>query len=205
MLQLRTCILMCAVLLSVAGCASKAKPKNIDNVCAIFKDKPHWYRAAKKSAERWGGPIHVPMSIMYQESSFRAGAKPKMQYFLWVIPTGRPSNAYGYAQALKSTWKEYEKAVGSRSPDRDDFRDAIDFVFWYMNTTHQRNGISKWDAYGNYLNYHEGQGGYSRGTHLKKQWLLNTAKRVDARSKRYATQLGQCRSELDKQKRRWWF
>jgi len=191
------------VVFIVAGCVTGGKPKNIDNVCAIFNDKPHWYRAAKKSSERWGGPIHIPMSIMYQESSFRAKAKPKMQYFLWVIPTGRPSNAYGYAQALKSTWKDYEGAVGSRSPDRDDFRDAIDFVFWYMNRSSQRNKVSKWDAYSQYLNYHEGQGGYARGTHLNKQWLLNTANRVDARAKRYAIQLDGCRAKLDKKKRRW--
>ncbi|RBP52652.1 transglycosylase SLT domain-containing protein [Arenicella xantha] len=184
------------------GCASRPL-SNKEDVCAIFNDKPHWYQAAKRSTERWGGPIHVPMAIIYQESTFTADAKPKMQYFLGIIPTGRPSDAYGYAQALKSTWREYEIAVGSRSPDRDDFSDAVDFVLWYMNVTYQRNGVSKWDAYGHYLNYHEGQGGYSRGSHLSKQWLLNTAKRVDTRAKKFATQLSQCRAELDSKKRGW--
>jgi len=187
----------------LTACATSRQPSNVGDVCAIFKENPRWYRSAKKSVERWGGPIHVPMSIIYQESTFKAKAKPGMEYFLWVIPTGRPSDAYGYAQALKSTWREYERAIGSGSPDRDNFADAFDFVLWYMNKSHQRNAVSKWDAYSQYLNYHEGQGGFARGTHLKKQWLLNTAKRVDARSKRFAAQLGQCRATLDQMKRGW--
>lgn len=187
------------------ACAHRAKPQNIDDVCAIFRENPRWYHEIKDSIERWGGPMHVPMSIIYQESGFRAAAKPKMQYFLGVIPTGRPSDAYGYAQALKSTWREYESAVGSRSPDRDDFGDAVDFVLWYMDVSYKRNAVSKWDAYAQYLNYHEGQGGYSRGSHLKKPWLINTAKRVDARAKRFATQLGQCRAELESMKRGWFW
>ncbi|MFT6048018.1 MAG: hypothetical protein ACI9WC_003736 [Arenicella sp.] len=192
-------VLVCLISL---GCASSTL-SNKEDVCAIFSDKPHWYQAAKRSVERWGGPIHVPMAIIYQESTFSADARPKMQYFLGLIPTGRASDAYGYAQALKSTWGEYEAAVGSRSPDRDNFEDAIDFVLWYMNATYQRNGVSKWNAYDQYLNYHEGQGGYSRGSHLNKKWLLTTATRVNARSKKFASQLTECRAELDSRKRGW--
>jgi hypothetical protein len=192
-------VLVCLISL---GCASSTL-SNKEDVCAIFSDKPHWYQAAKRSVERWGGPIHVPMAIIYQESTFSADARPKMQYFLGLIPTGRASDAYGYAQALKSTWGEYEAAVGSRSPDRDNFEDAIDFVLWYMNATYPRNGVSKWNAYDQYLNYHEGQGGYSRGSHLNKKWLLTTATRVNARSKKFASQLTECRAELDSRKRGW--
>jgi hypothetical protein len=192
-------LLICIML---AGCAHRM-PSTIDNICILFDEKPKWYQAVKRSTARWGGPIHVPMSIIYQESSFIADARPKMNYFLGVVPTGRDSDAYGYAQALKSTWSEYQTAVGSRSPDRDNFEDAVDFVLWYLNVTYQRNGVSKWDAYAQYLNYHEGQGGYSRGSHLNKQWLLKTAKRVDTRAKRFASQLNQCRAELDSKKRGW--
>jgi hypothetical protein len=72
-----------------------------------------------------------------------------------------------------------------------------------MNVTYQRNGVSKWNAYDHYLNYHEGQGGYSRGSHLNKKWLLNTATRVNARSKKFASQLTECRAELDSRKSGW--
>ena len=131
--------------------------------------------------------------LFYQESSYRRDAKPKMRYFLGVIPTGRSSTAYGYSQALESTWREYEKEVGSRFKSRDSFADSIDFILWYMEKTYSINGVSKWDTYSQYLNYHEGQGGYARGTHESKSWLLNTAKQVANRGKRYASQLSSCK------------
>ena len=191
---------LAAVVLS--SCAS-SPPKSPDNLCDIFEDKPHWYKAAKKSAAKWGGPIHVPMAIMYQESSFKRKARPPMEYFLGIIPTGRASNAYGYSQALKGTWAEYQKDAGSAFSDRDNFANAYDFIQWYMHKTHTRNKVSKWDAYAQYLNYHEGQGGYSRGSYKSKTWLLNVAKRVDQRSKRYSTQLLSCKDSLERS--RGWF
>jgi len=187
------------LLLVLSACAS-SPPAQPDNICAIFSEKPKWYTAAKRSAKQWGGPVYMPMAIMYQESSFRRKAKPPMRYFLGVIPTGRASNAYGYSQALKSTWAEYQKDVGSSFRDRDNFANAYDFIQWYMHKTYARNKVSKWDGYAQYLNYHEGQGGYSRGTHNSKQWLLNTAKLVDQRAKRYSAQLAQCKEELDRKK-----
>lgn len=200
---LTSCVLLLSALL-LSSCASAPVDKNfLENVCKIFSDKPRWYRNAKKSVDRWGGNIHVPMAIIYQESSFKRKARPPRTYHLGFIPGKRASDAYGYAQALKSTWGEYQTASGRRSADRDDFSDAFDFVLWYMSVTQQRNQVSKWDAYAQYLNYHEGQGGYSRGSYKSKQWLINVAKRVETRSKRYASQLNQCEAELDSAKRSW--
>ena len=180
----------------LAGCAT-TPPTNQEDLCSIFMQKPKWYKSAVKSAKRWGGPIHVPMAIIYQESSFRHDAKPAMQYFLWIIPTGRKSNAYGYSQALESTWARYQKETGARFKDRDNFANSFDFVQWYMDTTYKANGVSKWDASAQYLNYHEGQGGYARGTHKSKGWLLNTAQRVQERAARYSQQLQRCKTKLD--------
>lgn len=188
--------------LSLGACATRP-PSNASNLCDIFKEYPKWYKHAKSSSKRWGGPIHLPMAIMYQESSFKHDAKPPMQYFLWVIPIGRASNAYGYAQALESTWAQYQREVGSRFRDRDDFSNAYDFIQWYIQKTAQVNGVSKWDYSAQYLNYHEGQGGYSRGTHRSKQWLLNVANRVDQRAKRYSAQMQGCAAELDDMSTGW--
>ena len=192
------------VMASLSACATKPLSANAtQNVCDVFREKPNWYRKAKLSVERWGGNIQVPMAIIYQESSFKKNARPPMNYFLGVIPTGRASNAYGYAQALKGTWGEYERDIGKTSVSRDNFADAFDFILWYMDKSQKRNGVSKWNANAQYLNYHEGQGGYSRGSHNAKPWLLNVATKVEARSKRYASQLNQCRAELDSAKRGW--
>ena len=192
-------LLLMACISLVAACAS-SPPASPDNICRIFEEKPKWYKAALASADKWGGPIHLPMAIMYQESGFRRKAKPPMQYFLGVVPTGRASDAYGYSQALKSTWAEYQNEVGSRFRDRDNFASAYDFIQWYMHKTYNRNGISKWNAREQYLNYHEGQGGYSRGSHENKQWLLSVAQRVEQRSKKYSAQLALCRDQLDRSK-----
>ena len=183
-------------LLLLSSCAST--PTKIDNVCNIFSEKKGWYKAAKTSSERWGGPITIPMAIMYQESKFQSDAKPPMRYFLGFIPYGRSSSAYGYAQVKTGTWGDYQKDIGSSFRDRDDFDDAIDFVFWYMDKSQKRNGVSKWDGYNQYLNYHEGHGGYSRGSYENKAWLKRVAKSVDKRSKTYSAQYRQCKEQLDK-------
>ena len=202
MFSLTKWLVLLVVIIDLSACATKP-PSSPDNLCQIFRDNPRWYKSAKASAKRWGGPIHLPMAIMYHESGFRHNAKPPMQYFLGFIPTGRASNAYGYSQALKSTWADYQNEIGSRFKDRDNFYSAYDFIQWYIHKTHRLNNISKWDYNAQYLNYHEGQGGYSRGTHHNKQWLLKVANRVDQRAKNYASQLLSCKTELDKMRTGW--
>ncbi len=194
------------VLFSLALTACATKPvtsSKVENLCHIFKEKPKWYQAAKKSTARWGGNIQLPMSIIYQESTFKRDARPKRKKILGFIPGSRPSNAYGYAQALTGTWGDYEREIGNSRKRRDNFADAFDFIQWYVNKTQQRNKVSKWDYDAHYLNYHEGQGGYARGTYKSKKWLLNTAARVDARATRYGAQLVTCKNELDSMKTGW--
>jgi hypothetical protein len=191
--------LITAGVLSLAGCSS-APPQQPDNLCEIFYEKRDWYDAAAAMHDEWGVPIHVPMAMMYQESSFKHDAKPPKDYILWVIPWGRVSSAYGYSQAKTPTWDDYQRETGRSWASRSDFADAIDFMGWFIAKSHSVNGVSKWDAYGQYLNYHEGWGGYRRNTYKQKQWLINTARRVDNRAKTYASQLKNCEDEL---KRGW--
>lgn len=186
------------VTLFLVGCAV-TPPKNVSNICDIFFEKRDWYDTAADIREKWGVPIHVPISMMYQESSFKAKARPPKDYvFFGLIPWGRVSTAYGYSQAKTPTWDDYKRETGNSWADRTDFDDAMDFMGWFINKTHKINGISKWDAELQYLNYHEGWGGYRRGTYHKKPWLKKVAKTVKARSLRYATQLKSCEKELSK-------
>ena len=187
--------------LAVLTACATAPPPNIENICAVFEDKRGWYKAAKKSEKRWGTPVHVQMSIIRQESSFKFDAKPPRTKLFGVIPWTRPSNAYGYAQALDSTWDWYKKDAGRRFADRDDFDDAIDFVGWYTNMSNKSVGISKWDPYNQYLAYHEGQVGWRKGTYKKKGWLKDTARTVDYRAKEWGAQLNRCEDDLDSG---WW-
>ena len=188
-------ILLLSVLLLTA--CSTGPPQNITNGCEIFADKGGWYRDASKAFDRWGTPIHVQLAIIYQESKFVDDAKPPRDHILWIIPWGRVSSAYGYAQAKDSTWDWYKEKSGNRGADRDDFDDAVDFVSWYGRVSHQKLGISQWDAYNQYLAYHEGHGGYTRKTYNSKPWLIKVAKKVSARASNYHTQLSRCEDDLD--------
>ena len=121
-------------LLATLGCSSNP-PKDPDNICKIFEENRGWYKDSVKAKRKWGAPIHVPMAIMYQESSFRANAKPPRNTFLGVIPGRRKSSAKGYAQAQSPAWKDYVKASGNRFADRNDFADSVDFIQWYIDRT----------------------------------------------------------------------
>lgn len=182
--------LPCLFLLLVA-CASKP-PSNVDNICHVFKQYPRWYHDAKDVEHRWKVPVAVQMAIIHQESKFDARAEPKRTKLLWVIPWKRPSTAYGYTQALRSTWDLYRKSNGNFFSSRNDFTDGVDFIGWYANQANQRAGIPRNDAYPLYLAYHEGVGGYMRKTYLKKPWLIQVARKVKARSFIYEAQLKQC-------------
>jgi hypothetical protein len=87
--------------------------------------------------------------------------------------------------------------------DRDNFEDAIDFIGWYTNGSQQRLKISKWDAYKQYLAYHEGRGGYERKAYQGKPWLKNVAKKVKLRAHWYNQQLKTCEADLDDQVDGW--
>lgn len=174
----------------ISGC-STTPPENPQNLCSIFQEKDSWYAAAHAVHNKYGVPINTAMAIMYQESQFVGDARPPMRWFLF-IPYGRGSSSYGYAQAQDEVWEQYVDEAGSWFSDRDDFADALDFIGWYMNKTREINGIPFSDAYNHYLNYHEGWGGFARHTYESKDWLLNAARQVQARSDLYRSQLIRC-------------
>lgn len=183
-------------LLALAGCAGTRPPADPENICAIFREKPDWHDAALKVQEKWGAPVQVPIAMLYQESSFKHDALPPRYYFLGFIPWGRVSSAYGYAQAKDETWGDYTRESGGWFSSRDNFADSLDFMGWYMSKTQRINGISKWDAYGQYLNYHEGWTGYRNRSYERKAWLQRVAHQVQARAERFGAQYKQCEREL---------
>gem|GEM_PF-124769 len=152
-----------ALAVALLWSCSTSPPRDISNSCEIFDDKSGWYKDAQRAYEHWGVPIHVQLAIIYQESRFEAKAKPPRKRILGFIPGPRPSTAYGYAQALTSTWDVYVSETGNWSARRSSFADAADFVGWYTARTARSHRLSKNDAYNLYLAYHEGDGGFRRG------------------------------------------
>lgn len=185
--------LMILMILATCGARYNEPPRNLDDACALLRERPSYKRAFRATERRWGVPTHVQMATIYQESKFDSDARTPFRYVLGVIPMGRQSSAFGYGQALDGTWKEYKAATGRRTAKRDKISDATDFMGWYMTTTRQRNGISLDDARNQYLAYHEGHTGYARGSYRNKSWLVRVAGEVDARADMYQAQLVTCR------------
>ena len=184
------------LLLLLASCGGGGKfsaPRNLDDACALLRERPEYYRAMKATERRWGIPVHVQMATIHQESKFIGNAKTPHRFVLGIIPMGRQSTAYGYSQALDGTWDEYLDETGNRSARRDRIGDATDFMGWYMHGTEQRLGVSKQDARSQYLAYHEGRSGFANGSHRRKDWLMGVAGKVNARAELYRMQLASCR------------
>lgn len=189
-------LLRAMVILVVLGsCAGRdnTAPTSLDNACRILEQRPHFVRAFRATERKWGVPAHVQMATLYQESKFIGDARTPFRYALGVIPMGRQSSAYGYAQALDGTWDEYKRETRNPRARRDRIKDATDFMGWYMTKSRERNGVALSDARNQYLAYHEGHTGFSRGTYNRKAWLLRISGEVDARAGAYRVQLAKCR------------
>lgn len=195
------CILWLTLLIGLTGCIPPP-PENPANLCSIFTEYPTWYWATRDTQKKWGVPINVQMAIMYQESRFVGSAKPPRGRILWIIPWFRPSSAYGYAQALDGTWDHYVEATGNGSADRDEFADASDFIGWYGYEAYRQANIPRNNAYRLYLAYHEGIGGYRRGSFNQKPWLIQVARKVNSRANLYQSQYNACKTRLPE--KHWW-
>ena len=196
--MIRKIIIIISVFFLISGCASNKPPSSTTDVCKIFKERYSWYKAAKKTEQRWKVPVYVSMAIIKQESSFVSDARPERTKLLGFIPWKRVTSARGYAQAIDGTWEMYLKDRGGWFVSRNDFEDSVDFVGWYNYKSHNQLGISLTNARALYLAYHEGRGGYKRGSYRTKPWLLSVADKVQRQSEEYKIQYQGCKKRLGK-------
>ena len=184
-------------LVVLAACSSPRgnpnAPSALDDACGIMDERRDFLPAFKRAEDKYGVPVAVMMSMMWQESKFKATAQTPHQYKLGVIPIGRQSSAYGYGQVLNGTWKEYQQITGRWRDRRDNIYDAAEFMGWYMQQSNQEIGLAMNDTRNQYLAYHEGRTGYARGSYNKKAWLVRIAGEVAARGETYRAQLIGCR------------
>jgi hypothetical protein len=181
------------LVLSSCGGGNFSAPRNLDDACSIIRERPKYYRAMMATERKWHVPVHVQMATIHQESKFVGNARTPHRYALGIIPMGRQSSAYGYSQALDSTWDDYRRDQRRTGARRDRIQDATDFMGWYMDETSEKLGISKSDARNQYLAYHEGRTGFANGSYRSKGWLLAVADRVQQRAQLYQAQLQACR------------
>ena len=187
---LRASILL--LFLASCGGGNFSAPHNMDDACAVIHQRPQYLAAMRVAQHKWGVPISVQMAMLYQESKFIGNARTPHQYALGVIPMGRQSSAYGYAQALDSTWDDYRHDQHHMGARRDNIRDATDFMGWYVDGSATKLGIAKTDAENQYLAYHEGRNGFAAGSYRSQKWLVGVAQHVGERAAMYHDQLATC-------------
>ena len=190
-------IALSIILIFVVACTSM-KLTNTADSCILFDEKKNWYKATKKSYDKWNAPIALQLAIINQESSFKQFAKPARKKLFGIIPSSRPSSAFGYAQVINPTWDWYKLKNGKNNASRANFSDVTDFIGWYSDQTTKILGIPKNDFYNQYLAYHEGHRGWKKKSFKSKKWLIDVAKNVESTGNKYNNQLKQCESELNK-------
>ena len=183
-----------AMLALVGACSGHDRPPStVVDACRMQSERPHWFRAMKRTEARWGVPVSVQLATIARESSFRHDARPTSRVGSWIFARDVPrSSAYGYAQAIDGTWDSYLRDTGRRRAARDDFADSSDFIGWYMHTNSRVNGVPLHDAYNQYLAYHEGRTGFANGSYRAKTWLPPVARDVEAWAVIYDQQLRTC-------------
>jgi len=184
------------ILVLLVGCGRPGgnpnAPSALDDACAITDQRRDFLPAFRRAQDEYGVPVAVMMSMMWQESKFKSSARTPHKYALGVIPTGRQSSAFGYAQVLDGTWEEYQQITGRWRARRDNIYDAAQFMGWYMDQSNQVIGLPLNDTRNQYLAYHEGRTGYKRGTWRGKSWLINVANKLQDRAIMYHLQLQRC-------------
>jgi hypothetical protein len=183
-----------AMVALLGACSGGDKPPStVADACRMQSERPQWFKAMKRTEQKWGVPVSVQLATIARESSFRHDAQPTRRigsgWFSREVPR---SSAYGYAQALEGTWDDYREDTGRRGADRDDFADSSDFIGWYMHGAARVNGVPLHDAYNQYLAYHEGKAGFARGSYRKKAWLPPVARDVAGWAAVYERQLRSC-------------
>lgn len=186
-----------ASLVELSGCSVGHKLYNIDNACAIFAQRNgffnNWYKDAREASLRYRIPIPILLATIKGESDFRATARTRWHKIFGIIPWGRISSAYGYAQALNGTWVQYEKSSGHHYASRSSFADSIDFVAWYYRNAVIHAHINPNDAYNLYICYVIGWEAFKRqGAAGATQAIRNKAREVAMQAQQYHLQLRSC-------------
>ena len=190
-MKIKILVVLAILLISSCGIFSRV-PNSQSNACDLLEHKSSWRRSVNASAKKWGVAPSLQLAFIKTESNFRARAKTPRKYFLGLLPTGRISSAYGYAQALDGTWDWYRKDSGNRSASRTKFSDSTDFIGWYVNKTHEKLNISKSNVYKQYLAYHQGHAGYASGRYKSSDAIKAVARRTSDTAKLFKTQLTKC-------------
>ncbi len=188
------CLTMTTVIVVLCcGFFDGGRPSNPNDICSVFQEKRGWFKWAIRAEERWNIKLAILMAVIYKESSFDRNARPPRKRLLVIFPGRRPSTALGYAQALRGTWSDYQKASNRKNSSRKNFGDSIDFVGWYLDRAARDLMISRSDAKNLYVAYHDGIAGYRSKRWTMNKWLNSAASKVERQAALYQVQLDHCK------------
>lgn len=172
--------------LAISSCSERAKVDDSMGVCEILVQNPSWSKSLKAAQDTYKLPPAFAMAIIYQESKFKAEAKSK------------GSSAYGYAQAIDGTWKNFQKDVKSNAK-RNNFNDSVQFVGWYTAQLAKSTKLKMSDSYNLYMAYMLGATGfkcYKAGTLKNKAKIVEDkklAQKVKDFTAHYQSQFKKCK------------
>ena len=180
----------------IASCSSV--PKYPQNACKIFGEKYFYLKYSKAASKKWGVPISSILAVINKESGFRRFAKPKRTKLFKIIPYRRPSSSLGFSQAVVKTFSLYKKENNKPLALRISFKSSSDFIGWYFWKTNKINKVSLNDTRNLYLNYYLGWTAYKNKAYQNDKKAIIFAKSVEKQAKIYKSQLGECKSGLNK-------
>ena len=155
--------------------ANQVEAESQSEVCTLLADDER-ADAVRAAEDKWGVPAPLMLAFMRQESHFRAEARHPR------------SSAYGYAQAVRSTWRVYRDETGNLDAKRNNFADSMDFIGWYASGIHQHAGVPYSNTIAHYLAYSRGPAAKGPADAAAKR----NAARVAAYAKTYDADLKTC-------------
>ena len=152
-----------------------------EDASVLLSHYPHWRKVLRDAREKWQMQPSYMLAFIHQESRFNPRAMSIHK-------------AYGFAQVKDESWDWYRQKTGAQTAQasRERFDDAVDFISFYAHANRRRNAVELNDVRNQYLAYHEGMGGFERGVHKTKPWLLEVADKVARWEKMYREQLKRC-------------
>lgn len=138
------------------------------DMCALLARNPGWAEAVRSASLTWKVSPGVILTVIDQESRFRATAKGD-----GAVDANSMRN-FGFAQANLRTWNWFLKDTGRTSGSRSNFALSVDFVGWHFTKMEARTGIPRSQFVPHYLIYKLGEGGFRRGAPPQARSLAST-------------------------------
>lgn len=146
-----------------------------NNVCTLLKNHAGWASSLEKAQEKWGISQGAILSVIDQESRFKANATNGIYR--------------GFSQASPQTWAWFLRDTKIGNITRADFDASAYFVGWHFKTMSKKLGIPMSNVTAHYLAYKLGEGGYRKGGSKSAQ---NIAIKVARRAEMFDNQLSKC-------------